>query len=313
MIEKIAAHVGHGKTGSSYIQSSLALSTRSLAKNSISYPVSDTLISRAEKGLMTSGNVLPGRNWAKDIADFASLNQASGTILVSNEGLFRTLFPRGLGQIEASFPNIEVEVLLFARDPLSLAGSAYQEFVKQAKTDVSFSNFLAGFDKPQQVFQFIRSCDSLGIKYKLVNYSKSRRDLLQVVERWLQLEPKTLERPYSKTVNRSINAKEILLLQKMRKYFDAEECRKLGRILCQIETTEFLDRPKATLEQIKQFEKRMEPTIKALHDYLGYELYGEENSDEYIRKDGEGLGDLSEDQVDILCQALSAWKTKNEV
>lgn len=156
MFERIAAHVGHGKTGSSYIQSSLALSTVSLAENSIRYPVSDSLISRAKKGLMTSGNVSPNRDWAKELADFASLNQLSGTALVSNEGLFRTLFPRGLRQIEVSFPNIEIEVLLFTRDPLSMAGSAYQEFVKQAKTDMSFSSFLAAFDKPKQVFQFVK-------------------------------------------------------------------------------------------------------------------------------------------------------------
>jgi len=99
----------------------------------------------------------------------------------------------------------------------------------------------------------------------------------------------------------------------MRKYFEAEECKKLGRILCQIETSEFLDRPKATPEQVKQFEERMEPTVKALHDYLGYDLYGKENPEEYIHKDGEGLGDLSEGQVDILCRALSDWKTKSDI
>ncbi len=52
----VILHVGHGKTGSSALQSSLVLSSEALAKAGIFYPpsLSDA---RAMKGEVSSGNV----------------------------------------------------------------------------------------------------------------------------------------------------------------------------------------------------------------------------------------------------------------
>src|SRR5262245_28751429 len=48
-------HIGHGKTGTSYLQSSLALSIERLADRNIVYPRMGS-VERGAKGLISSGN-----------------------------------------------------------------------------------------------------------------------------------------------------------------------------------------------------------------------------------------------------------------
>lgn len=72
-------HTGHGKTGSSFLQSALALSSDALRDASIAYPIDPEIAARARAGGITAGNFRPA--------------------------------PRLL------LPDTRIEVLLFIRDP----------------------------------------------------------------------------------------------------------------------------------------------------------------------------------------------------
>ena len=54
-MEEIILHIGHGKTGTSYLQSCLALNRQKLLDIGIDYP-EDRSFKSAKKGEITSGN-----------------------------------------------------------------------------------------------------------------------------------------------------------------------------------------------------------------------------------------------------------------
>ena len=56
---KVFLRIGHGKTGTSAIQSALAIASEELAKQSISYPIQRSLRDRASRLEITSGNWQP--------------------------------------------------------------------------------------------------------------------------------------------------------------------------------------------------------------------------------------------------------------
>ncbi len=59
-------HIGHGKTGSSSLQTFLALNKDNLKEYGIFYP-EHVSFSNAEKGFITSGNLTLDNNWVKYI------------------------------------------------------------------------------------------------------------------------------------------------------------------------------------------------------------------------------------------------------
>ena len=56
---KLFLHIGHGKTGTSAIQSALAIASEDLAKRGINYPIQQSLRDRASRLEITSGNWEP--------------------------------------------------------------------------------------------------------------------------------------------------------------------------------------------------------------------------------------------------------------
>ena len=87
---KLFLHIGHGKTGTSAIQSALAIASEELAKRGISYPIQPSLRDRASRLEITSGNWQPNPeiSLSDQLLEIEKKNQNNSKIVLSSESLF---------------------------------------------------------------------------------------------------------------------------------------------------------------------------------------------------------------------------------
>ena len=146
MAKKLYLHVGHGKTGSSYIQSILSTHRQSILDNlCINYPSFDKDLSA--EGKISSGN---GAIFLNDPTNIENVDQGSrgSSVLYSSEFLFLRqrawLNSKVIKELLSFYENIEI--LVFIRDPHEMLSSAYQQAVKRGGYTKSVDDFIMGFD-----------------------------------------------------------------------------------------------------------------------------------------------------------------------
>ena len=135
-LKTVILHVGHGKTGSSFLQSCLALSRKKLSDFDIDYPFHRSF-SQAAAGRVSNGN---GADFLAAVQD---LGGVSSKILFSHENLFHTL----IGKDSVAFsevlqsPDLRFEVIIYARDLFEHSFSRWQ-LVRNCKTNEDLDSFL---------------------------------------------------------------------------------------------------------------------------------------------------------------------------
>lgn len=203
-------HVGHNKTGSSFIQSSLALSLDNLHSAGIAYPEYSTLQTAAQ-GLISSGNGALLLNSEQTFDAFTG-----PSVLLSNETLFISLLTAAnadrLHQVAQQIGAEQIKILLITRDPIDHASSMYQQKIKRGGFTDSIDGLYEEYAFPQLVADFLTH-PQLGahpnVDVTLRNYSHVSSDLIGVVSEWLRTPPGTLQEPPFAVVNRSMTAAEL--------------------------------------------------------------------------------------------------------
>ena len=303
--KRILLHVGHGKTGSSYIQSSFALSNNNLSRLGVEYPIAQATLEKAAKGLVTSGN-LPDPE-----GSFAALletlpEELSSSLLLSSENMFTSLFGRGvLEEILAICPDSPISVLLFVRNPTENAASSYQQAVKRAMIHMEFSQYLRTFDRIAQVIEFIENCRRNDIEIAVFNYSKEKANLLVVVSTWLGVPIDALLKPRVSNVNRSLSRSELRLQLELNK---ALQTRGAGFL-----STELVDRlpnvksvqPQADRESLEQFRDRMGKEIKRANEVIGRHVYELEDIEPWVMGDTDDPMVFSANQLKVIVESFA--------
>lgn len=153
--DRVLLHVGHGKTGSSFLQAALANSPEALAAHGLGYPIDPEVAENARRGGISSGNMAPSARALQSALE-QGWEGPQDTLLISSESFFYKMrlkgFPEKLRQL---LPDAEVQVLLYVRDPLEHAVSKYQQGVKRG----GFEAFLASYNTPGNVAQFLKWLD----------------------------------------------------------------------------------------------------------------------------------------------------------
>ena len=87
---KLFLHIGHGKTGTSAVQSALAIASDDLSRQGISYPIQQSLRDRASRLEITSGNWEPTSeaSLTDQLLSITNNNQDDAAIILSSESLF---------------------------------------------------------------------------------------------------------------------------------------------------------------------------------------------------------------------------------
>lgn len=204
----VVLHVGIGKTGTSLLQSALALGSDILAKSGFFYPAhrSEPF---ARQGKISSGNLGGIDAWHDKVREEAALTDA--TCVFSNENLYRKIVaaPEHLSQLARDF---DLTIIMFLRDPVEHAPSAYVQDIKRAGFVGTFSEHLAKNEIFDVALRFAELCRTLEIDFKVYNYSRHKADLLSLFSQAIGLpEGVLLPEPPRKVVNRSLTQSEIEL------------------------------------------------------------------------------------------------------
>lgn len=228
---EIILHVGHGKTGTSYLQSCFALSAEALIEKGVYYPGHWT-DERAKRGYITSGNLAGVEQWHQAIMDAATTKPKFRKILFSNEALFAKILrePERIVEIEKSYP---VKVVLFVRDPVDLLASSYNQNIKRAQYIGSITDYIANYSIFENVCKFITLAKQYGFDVTIVNYSRHVEDLATTfAEVALHGMDITLIEPNAKIVNRSLTPSELYLQKMFNMHFDGRSARFISDVLC---------------------------------------------------------------------------------
>ncbi|WP_299046156.1 hypothetical protein [uncultured Tateyamaria sp.] len=200
----IVLHVGHGKTGSSYLQSLFALNQEQLQRANVTYPFHKNLTAAAA-GQTTSGN---HSSIFSDVLDFAGRN----TLLVSGETLFRTLM--GTDTLAKISQTYKLKVILFTRDVVDHGISRWIQGVKGRGIVEDVDTYLTRnpLGPHPIVVEWMNLSRMLGFELRVRNYSRHKSDLVSVFCADAfdgRLDAKAFQLPDVTRVNRGLTQPEL--------------------------------------------------------------------------------------------------------
>ncbi|MGB0928309.1 MAG: hypothetical protein ACPGVA_13930 [Pikeienuella sp.] len=305
-------HIGHGKTGTSYLQSCFVLSRQTLARTGILYPMGRQ-DRQAARGATSSGNGTP---LAKTLGAqpqnigriLRPLRRSQRNILFSSEFLFHHMTKDISAEDLLRFAdkaNCErISVFLLIRDPLDHMRSAYLQNVQRSGLSEHIDGMARRFNMPIRVYNLLTAFDHPRIDITVRNYSRIKEQLTAETEDWLGLSPGTLKHPHQSRVNRSLTAAEMEIQRVFNKEFGPS-----GRL--------FADKVIDALPELKPDYPIMGETARQItHDRCA-------NAMRQINRiipenqaycfdlldpppiDDSDLVTLSEDQVDVIINALA--------
>lgn len=216
---ELCLHIGHQKTGSTFIQNALALSVSDLHKHGIDYPISKQMASQisTNNARISSGN---GANiLRKLISDTLPNDNRSPKLVFSNESASTELIlmdkpARVFSQAAKKFSKISV--LLFIRDPKDHLASMYQQAVKSGGHYGDIDSYVQNSDLPKDIATLLRILQGISeISLNVHNYSRHRKHILENVEDWLEAPRGTLRPPSVATVNRGLTKSELRIQRRL--------------------------------------------------------------------------------------------------
>lgn len=210
-------HIGHPKTGTSYIQDLLATNKPQLERNGLRYPDTAFTLKARQDDPGRGGNcrvqLLEDRSYQ------ALVTAGNEHVVLSAERLFfplsdgKELFARYASSFE------KIAVLLFIRDPLEFVSSWYSQRVKRGDFNGSFDEFVVAHDyfvsHMDRIEGIVNACARFGYELTVRNYNKLSAPLAEVIEGLLGLPGGTLERPVQKKINRGLTRAERHLQQRL--------------------------------------------------------------------------------------------------
>ena len=205
MKKRIILHIGHGKTGSSYLQSCLALNRDKLLRIGIDYPWHPSF-TKATSGYITIGN---GFKFPKNLLN---LNTESETVAFSSEFLFTHLPASTQFKDLLEGGEYHFEVLLYTRNLFEMKFSSWGQSVKRGGNTLDLNTTLLEYPHApySQCLEWLKLSEEFKFKLLIRNYSNHKQDLAQRFFYDLTgNEDFPLEVPQSTNVNRSLTSAEL--------------------------------------------------------------------------------------------------------
>ncbi len=275
-------HVGHGKTGSSFLQSWLALNAARLGERAdIAYPQRSPISGRGEEAASRSrfsmGNgfileeLLESADDAVLVETLRSLAGDARSMLFSRERFMRDLpahLPR-LVEAAGALDGDGVRVLLFVRDPLEHAVSLYGEMVKAHGCADPLDEWLGHYRLLDHVERFLDAMEAIpSVECTILNYSRVRERLVEALTTWLGLDPtEAWTTPARGTVNRSLTAPELRVQRIANRWLGASAAR-IGRRLVEDLPRTRVSPPAPSPEACGRFEARLRDQVLRLNARL---------------------------------------------
>lgn len=214
-ITELLLHIGHPKTGSSYIQASLANAIPGLAEHGIEYY-------GGQNGPATEWRISSGNGQLLISEPMPQFKFSHPKVLFSSEAIFHALAqPKGFAERLSEFCtcyNVQhVRVLLFIRDPILHAESAYQQMLKRRMGDQDLEQVFKAFRVPGIAVSALKVLDNLpSSEVDILNYGNHKHTLLDDVAKFLGVPSDVLPDGDKSKVNRSMTTAELALLSAIR-------------------------------------------------------------------------------------------------
>ena len=211
-------HIGHGKTGTSAVQSSLAIASDELSKKGIRYPIQQSLRDQASRLEITSGNWQPNPevSLTAQLLEIANNNPKNEKIILSSESLF-WLVPE-LIQNKSEWENhIELHIILAVREIEEMLSSEYQQRVKRHGDAMPLKQFLRArhliSSHHEKAAEIIGLMSQSKISNTIINYSKHKRDISRLIFKFIGAEELyPADQMAGAIINRSLSGKELEIL-----------------------------------------------------------------------------------------------------
>jgi len=209
-MKKLILHVGHGKTGSSYLQSIFALNRTLLEENDITYPthIADK---KALKGFITAGNANQ-----QDLTHDFSFN--TNTLFLSNEGLYTDLIYFRKKELEFLSKNYDLEVVAYIRNPIEYFVSKWGQAVKRDGLFQDIDSYLCSEEHGLNIeiytrglSRWLENSNQFDFTLKIRNYSYCKDNIVEdFFTYFLNMDHvvKDLTYPKIKTINRGLSNSE---------------------------------------------------------------------------------------------------------
>lgn len=225
---KFFLHIGHGKTGTSAIQSAFAIAIKNLSDYNINYPIDEFEKKKAAQFGITSGNWQhnPKETLTEELQRLASEKSNNQSILLSSESLFwhiETLF----NTKNEFLNNCDLHVILAVREVEEMLSSEYQQRVKRHGEKRPFEQFLHSrhfiSSHHKKAAEVINLLNKYQIKNTIINYSKHKKNIAQLVFNAMNAEAAyPHDRMHGVVVNRSLSQKELTILTMINSLFYAK-------------------------------------------------------------------------------------------
>ena len=215
---KLFLHIGHGKTGTSAIQSALAIASDDLAKRGINYPIQQSLRDRASRLEITSGNwePIPEVSLTDQLLEIAKSNYNNSTIVLSSESLF-WLIPELIQKKNNWEAHIDLHIILAVREIEEMLSSEYQQRVKRHGDAMPLEQFLRArhfvSSHHAKAAEVIESMTQSNITNTIINYSEHKRDISKLIFKLIGAEDLyPSSQMTGAIINRSMSRKELEIL-----------------------------------------------------------------------------------------------------
>ena len=215
---KLFLHIGHGKTGTSAIQSALAMATKELLSNKILYPIEAIEREKAAQFHITSGNwrYHPERLLSDQLIEHANNSGNNTTVVLSSESLFWHITSL-LDHQDDWIDQFELEIILAVRDIEEMLSSEYQQRVKRHGEKKPFEQFLRNrhfvsshHKKAAEVLASLKTCN---IPTTVFNYSKNKSTITELIFTAIGAKyAYPSDAMAGKVINRSLSQKELQTL-----------------------------------------------------------------------------------------------------
>ena len=215
---KLFLHIGHGKTGTSAIQSALAIASDDLSRQGISYPIQQSLRDRASRLEITSGNWEPTSeaSLTDQLLSITNNNRDDEAIILSSESLF-WLIPDLIHDKNNWENHIDIHIILAVREIEEMLSSEYQQRVKRHGDAMPLEQFLRArhfvSSHHAKAAEIIELISQENITNTIINYSQHKRDISELIFKIIgaeQLYP--ADQMAGAIINRSLSRKELEIL-----------------------------------------------------------------------------------------------------
>jgi hypothetical protein len=312
MTRHIYLHIGHGKAGSSAIQSALANSVTDLHSFGLVYPEWEPgFIDEAKRYKVSSGNIPRGAS----LKDFhlRVLDTLGGERQVfSSEMLFWSLLAGEMfdEMAELMDQDVAITILFLIRDPFPHMVSGYKQAVQSGTAEGSLDEFSVRYTRPEHVFRVVTQLQEIGIDPIVRNYSRCRDELPIVLGQWLGVPSSIFDRHLSEEVNRSLTRSEVELLLLLHRYLDSGQSAALANALVNEHPHITTGKIQWSEQSIRSFHERITPQVMKTNLLLPpterYILPSLEEAVRDFRSDDGGDLQFSPDQLQTVIRELAA-------